>query len=96
LRSRATRSAHREARFGVAIRQLKQGGNLAWTGKDIEFSLKAEGNDTALHFAHRGFKQNDEEYAGATTRWGFYLVGLKRYLETGKGSPNPDDSEGFG
>jgi uncharacterized protein YndB with AHSA1/START domain len=70
--------------------------NSAWEGKDIEFHLKADGNDTTIIFAHRGFPRGDDGYAGATTRWGFYLLSLKRYLETGKGTPNPDDSEAFG
>jgi hypothetical protein len=35
----------------------------------------------------------DENYAAATTRWGFYLLSLKRCLETGKGSPNPEDTD---
>jgi uncharacterized protein YndB with AHSA1/START domain len=64
--------------------------NSAWDGKDIEFNLKAAGNDTSLSFAHRGFPRADKGYAGATTRWGFYLLSLKRYLETGKGTPNPE------
>lgn len=69
--------------------------NSAWPGSDIAFNLKAEGNDTALLFAHRGFARADEVLASATTRWGFYLLSLKRYLQTGKGTPNPDDSEGL-
>jgi uncharacterized protein YndB with AHSA1/START domain len=67
--------------------------NSAWQGNDIEFNLSADGNDTTLLFAHRGFPRADEGYASATTRWGFYLLSLKRYLQTGKGTPNPDDSE---
>jgi uncharacterized protein YndB with AHSA1/START domain len=70
--------------------------NSAWQGNDIEFNLKADGNDTTLLFAHRGFPRADEGLASATTRWGFYLFSLKRYLQTGKGTPNPDDSEGLG
>jgi len=71
-------------------------GNAAWPGHDIEFNLKADGNDTTLLFAHRGFPRADEGFASATTRWGFYLLSLKQYLQTGKGTPNPDDSEGLG
>jgi len=67
--------------------------NQAWDGKEIEFALRANGGDTLLAFAHRGFKQADDKYASANTRWGFYLLSLKRYLETGKGSPNPDDGD---
>jgi uncharacterized protein YndB with AHSA1/START domain len=70
--------------------------NSAWEGTDIEFKLKADGNDTGLLFVHRGFPHADDGYASATTRWGFYLLSLKRYLETGKGAPNPDDREAFG
>jgi uncharacterized protein YndB with AHSA1/START domain len=69
--------------------------NAAWEGQDIEYSVKADGNDTILVFAHRGFR-TDADYASAAFRWGFYLLSLKRYLETGKGTPNPDDKEGLG
>ena len=71
--------------------------NSAWPGNDIEFNLKADGSDTTtLVFAHRGFPHADEGYASATTRWGFYLLSLKRYLQAGKGTPNPDDTEALG
>ena len=70
--------------------------NAAWLGNDIEFNVKADGDDTTLVFAHCGFPRADDAYASATTRWGFYLLSLKRYLETGTGTPNPDDREGLG
>jgi uncharacterized protein YndB with AHSA1/START domain len=70
--------------------------NAAWPANEIEFNLKAVANDTTLVFAHRGFPRADDAYASATTRWGFYLLSLKRYLQTGKGTPNPDDSEALG
>jgi hypothetical protein len=53
--------------------------NTAWDGKDIEFDLKADGNDTTRVFAHREFSRADEGYVSTTTRWGFYLLSLKRY-----------------
>jgi uncharacterized protein YndB with AHSA1/START domain len=67
--------------------------NPSWEGTTIKFDLRAEGSDTALAFAHRGFKQADTFYAMTTTGWGYYLLSLKRYLESGKGMPHPDDSE---
>jgi hypothetical protein len=70
--------------------------NSAWQGNDIEFNLKTDGNDTTLLFALRGFPRADVGFASATTRWSFYLLSLKRYLQAGKGTPNPDDSEGLG
>ncbi len=70
--------------------------NSAWQGSDIEFNLKADGSDTTLVFAHRGFPRADDGYASATMRWGVYLLSLKRYLQTGTGTPNPDDAEALG
>jgi len=70
--------------------------NAAWPGNEIEFDLKPDGSDTTLLLAHRGFPRADEGFASATMRWGFYLLSLKRYLQTGTGTPNPDDSEGLG
>jgi uncharacterized protein YndB with AHSA1/START domain len=70
--------------------------NAAWPGNDIEFNLKTDGTATTLLFAHRGFPRADEGFASATTRWGFYLLSLKQYLQTGRGTPNPDDSDGLG
>ena len=65
----------------------------AFDGTTVAFDLRANGGDTMLAFAHRGFKRADDGFAGATTRWGFYLVSLKRYLEGGQGSPNPVDAD---
>jgi uncharacterized protein YndB with AHSA1/START domain len=67
--------------------------NRAWPGKTIDFTLRAEGADTRVLFAHRGFEQADERYASAATRWAYYLISLKGYLETGTGTPNPDDAD---
>ena len=62
-------------------------------GTVISFDLKSEDGVTSVLFAHRGFKASDENIGSATMRWGFYLLSLKRYLETGKGTPNPEDTE---
>jgi uncharacterized protein YndB with AHSA1/START domain len=70
--------------------------NAAWPGPHIEFHLNANPDGTMLMFAHRGFPHADEAFASATTRWGFYLFSLKRYLQTGSGTPNPDDNEALG
>jgi uncharacterized protein YndB with AHSA1/START domain len=67
--------------------------NAAWDGKTIQFDLEADGSDSWLSLAHRGFSNADQGYARATTRWGYYLLSLRRYLQTGKGTPNPDDTD---
>jgi len=67
--------------------------NAAWGGDTIVFEVRPEQAGARLSFFHRDFKEADQRYASATTRWGFYLLSLKNYLETGKGSPNPDDAD---
>jgi len=61
-----------------------------WTGTTITFELRAEGENTVLLFAQRGFVEADDWYARTTTGWAYYLVSLKQYLERGKGAPHPD------
>ena len=87
----------------VKVAELTPSKHVAWgpvsstgggfDGTTISFDLTSEDGVTSVLFAHRGFKAAGENVAGATTRWGFYLLSLKRYLETGKGAPNPEDTE---
>lgn len=65
----------------------------AWDGDTIVFEVQPEAAGAQLSFLQCGFKEADQRYAIATTRWGLYLLSLKNYLETGKGSPNPDDAD---
>ena len=93
---------HRMA-IKVKVAELTPPEHVAWDdvsstngffdGTTISFDLKSEEGITSVLFAHRGFKAGDNNIASATTRWGFYLLSLKRYLETGKGTPNPEDTE---
>ena len=70
---------------------IASSGQPAFAGTTVSFDLHAQNGETTLSFAHRGFKAADGGYADATTRWGYYLLSLKRYLKTGSGMPNPDD-----
>jgi uncharacterized protein YndB with AHSA1/START domain len=87
--------------IGVRVAELAPPGRVAWDGvtstggrfdgTTISFDLKSQEGITSLLFVHRGFKTSGDDIASATTRWGFYLLRLKRYLESGKGTPNPED-----
>ena len=87
----------------VEVAELTAPGHVAWhvissTGgafddTTISFDLSSEDGVTSLLFAHRGFEAGGNNIPSATTRWGFYLLSLKRHLETGKGTPNPEDTE---
>lgn len=64
----------------------------SWTDTSIVFELRAEDDGgTLLHFAHRGFRDADDLFAFSVTAWGSFMISLKQYLETGKGTPHPDD-----
>lgn len=87
----------------VNVAELTPPGHVAWNavsstggafdGTTISFDLRSEEDITRVLFAHRGLQAGGDNIASATTRWGFYLLSLKRYLETGKGTPNPEDIE---
>ncbi len=62
----------------------------AWLGTTVTFTLRPDSNGTALLFSHSGWTHADDEYALCTTGWGYYLVSLQQYLQTGKGAPSPD------
>lgn len=61
-----------------------------WKGATILFELRAEGEDTVLSLAQRGFSKVDEGFALVTRGWGYFMQSLQKYIETGKGSPAPD------
>lgn len=64
----------------------------AWLDTKIEFELNAEeDNSTTLRFSQCGFKQTDDLFAMVNTAWAVFLISLKEYLETGKGTPHPGD-----
>jgi uncharacterized protein YndB with AHSA1/START domain len=46
--------------------------NAAWPGSDIEFNLKAEGNDATLVFAHHGSPRAPTKVMPARRRAGAY------------------------
>jgi uncharacterized protein YndB with AHSA1/START domain len=60
-----------------------------WDSSTITFDLRREGDGTVLSFAHRGLADADDGYALVNTGWGYYLVSLRQYLETGEGGPHP-------
>ena len=64
-----------------------------WADKgEFDFSLENTEGGVYLDFAHHGWKEIDDFYKHCNAKWGFFLgVSLKNYLETGLGSPHPND-----
>ena len=85
----------------VRIDELRPGAAVAWTvtasgapggweGSTVRFDLEADGDETALRFAHRGLRHADDGFARVTSGWAFYLASLRQYVETGAGVPHPE------
>jgi uncharacterized protein YndB with AHSA1/START domain len=62
-----------------------------WVGTDLLFELEPEGANTVLRFSHRRWPEGSDYIRHCSMKWATYLLGLKRLLETGKGTPYPRD-----
>ena len=58
-----------------------------WAGTSVTWQLTPVHNGTQVAFNHDGFAQADERYEITRAWWEHFLVSLKSYLETGKGTP---------
>ncbi|HEX8040051.1 MAG TPA: SRPBCC domain-containing protein [Chryseosolibacter sp.] len=67
-----------------------------WVGTHLVFDISKEGGKTRVTFTHDGLVPDYECYQVCNDAWSTYIgSSLKNYIETGKGSPNPKDKEGF-
>ena len=67
------------------------GGADEWVGTTLAFDLAETGDETVVLFTHGGWVSSSEFMAHCSARWAYFLLSLKGYLETGKGTPFPDD-----
>lgn len=62
-----------------------------WLGTDVTFSLSQQDEYTVLLFGHRNWREAVEFMAHCSTKWATFLLSLRALVETGRGSPSPDD-----
>ncbi len=67
------------------------GGHDDWVGTKLTFDLTQAGDETVVLFTHADWREPVEFMAHCSARWAYFLLSLKGYLETGKGTPFPDD-----
>jgi uncharacterized protein YndB with AHSA1/START domain len=67
-------------------------GPQEWIGTKVSFDLKQSGDHAIILFKHQGWKEPVEFMHHCSTKWATYLMSLKSLLETGKGSPSPNDT----
>lgn len=66
-------------------------GPAEWIGSKISFELKQSGDHAIVLFKHQGWKEAVEFMHHCSTKWAMYLMSLKSFVESGTGSPNPND-----
>lgn len=62
-------------------------GDREWVGTRFVFDLEEREGKTLARFAHTDWDEATDFYALCNYHWGQYMVSLKNYCETGKGTP---------
>ena len=58
-----------------------------WPGTQLAFRLSAQDGATVVRFWHGGWEYEDGAMPSCSFDWAMYLDSLRRYCETGTGSP---------
>jgi uncharacterized protein YndB with AHSA1/START domain len=83
----------------VSIDPLRQvvwrgiGGPEEWLDTTFTFDLAAADGETVVQFQQAGWREPVDFMFHCSTKWGYYLLSLKHALETGAGTPWPDDAK---
>jgi uncharacterized protein YndB with AHSA1/START domain len=63
-----------------------------WVGTAVTFDLTPAGDgETAVLFSHADWREAIEFMAHCSTKWGYFLLGLRAGLEGGVATPYPED-----
>lgn len=66
-------------------------GPAEWIGTKVVFDIRQEGEYTIILFKHEGWKEAIEFMHHCSTKWGVFLLSMKSLVETGRGTPYPND-----
>ncbi|CAG5016865.1 hypothetical protein DYBT9275_05653 [Dyadobacter sp. CECT 9275] len=80
-----------ELREPAYVRWEVSDGPEEWIGTSISFELRQEDDFIILLFKHMNWQEPVEFMHHCSTKWAVFLMSLKSLIETGKGSPDPDD-----
>jgi uncharacterized protein YndB with AHSA1/START domain len=62
-----------------------------WVGTQLTFDLTQKDDETVVLFSHANWRTPSEFMAHCSARWAYFLLSLKALVETGKGTPFPED-----
>jgi hypothetical protein len=66
-------------------------GPQEWIGTRISWDIRQDGDWTIVFFKHAGWKEPVEFMHHCSTKWAVFLLSLKSLLESGRGSPWPNE-----
>ena len=76
---------------GELVRWRVIDGPSEWIGTTIDWRLSRSDGFTIVRFTHEGWAEPVEFLSHCSTKWAVFLLSLKALIETGTGSPSPDD-----
>ncbi len=76
---------------GERVAWIVADGPAEWIGTTVSFDLKQEGEQATVMFKHGGWKEPIEFMHHCGTKWAMFLMSLKAMVETGAGTPFPND-----
>jgi uncharacterized protein YndB with AHSA1/START domain len=62
-----------------------------WPGTRVTWTLTPVEQGTKLLFGHRDFASSEGSLPMTGFNWAWYIISLKKYMETGTGSPHTGD-----
>ena len=62
-----------------------------WVGTNLTFELTQADDETVVLFTHADWRSPNDFMAHCSARSAYFLLSLKSYLETGTGTPFPED-----
>jgi uncharacterized protein YndB with AHSA1/START domain len=62
-----------------------------WVGTKLTFTLASKDDETVVLFTHTDWRNPSDFMAHCSARWAYFLLSLKSLVETGKGTPSPED-----
>jgi len=80
-----------DLRQDEAVRwKATENGMADWVGTELEFRLIPKEDQTFIHFKHSKWRENTPLYPHYSLSWAVFLLSLRDFVETGKGSPYPN------
>jgi uncharacterized protein YndB with AHSA1/START domain len=62
-----------------------------WVDTVLSFDLSESGGETVVMFAHADWREPAEFMHHCSTKWAYFLLGMKAGLEGGSATPYPED-----